>query len=98
MKYTAITPVSVAPGARVRLTKEQAARCIGLVDAPEKKGGFSTVLIAFQFKAGEAFELDADLPKGMADQVQDTAAEPTASAPVAAAPAQAAAATAAPAA
>lgn len=82
MRYVAQTPIEVHPGgSRVRLTAAQAERCKHLVTAPDADG-FVTAVVPFTFKAGEAFEMDAELPKGMADAAAP-AARPAPKAPAA---------------
>jgi hypothetical protein len=68
MKYVATAPVSMLPGALVRLTDEQLRRASALVKPAQEKGWFE-VVITMQFKIGEAFEFDGELPKGMVDVV-----------------------------
>lgn len=62
MKYEASAPFTLQPGAQVKLTEAQQRRCQGLVEPAEKKGWFQ-VTHAIQFKTGEVFETDLDLPK-----------------------------------
>lgn len=72
MKFVALQPVLMPRGAVVRLSKDQAARTAALV-APADKKGWSVVKSPFHFKAGEAFEYEGDLPKALADLVEDAA-------------------------
>lgn len=72
MRYQAITKVRVMPGARVKLTKDQAHDARHLVELPAADG-FCNVLHPFDFKAGDRFELDGDLPKGMAEALDEPA-------------------------
>lgn len=80
MKYTALSPVAVHAGQLVKLTARQMERCAPLVAKSERKG-WHEVVIGFHFKAGEAFELDAELPKGMADLVEERGAAAPSPAP-----------------
>lgn len=71
MKYEAIAPVSVHTGALVKLSKTQAVRVVGLVEAVDDPKGWSRVIHPFQFKAGETFETDIDFGKGYANAIED---------------------------
>jgi hypothetical protein len=70
MKYTAQQPIDVRPGQCVRLSAEQLRRRRTLVVPHEERKGWHVAVVAFQFKAGESFELDTELPKGLADAVE----------------------------
>jgi hypothetical protein len=70
MRYLAITKVRVMPGARVKLSPEQAINARHLVEQ-QAKDGFCVVLHPFDFKAGDRFELEGDLPKHMAEALED---------------------------
>jgi hypothetical protein len=74
MKYVAVTAITVLAGQLVRLTAAQLGRCTGLVKLAAGAEGWHEALVPLQFKRGEAFEIDGELPKGMADLVE--AAEP----------------------
>jgi hypothetical protein len=70
MKYTAQQPIDVRPGQCVRLSAEQLRRRRSLVTPHAERKGWFVATAAFQFKTGETFELDHELPKGMADAVE----------------------------
>ncbi|MBL8361405.1 MAG: hypothetical protein JNN18_13010 [Rubrivivax sp.] len=74
MRYLALARVRVMPGARVRLNKDQAFNARHLVELPAADG-FCNVLHPFDFKAGDHFELDGDLPKNLAEPAPEPAAE-----------------------
>lgn len=74
MLYDALTRVRVLPGSRVKLTEEQAFNARHLVTLPAGDG-FCNVLHPFDFKAGDHFELDGDLPKNLAEPAPEPAAE-----------------------
>lgn len=65
MRYEAITKVRINAGERVLLSDAQAFDRRHLVTLPAADG-FCNVLRPFDFKAGERFEFDGALPKGMA--------------------------------
>jgi hypothetical protein len=68
--FRTLAPVGVNPGALVALSKEQAAaRAFGIRKA-DKKGTYE-VTQRIEFKAGETFELDGELPKNLADLVEE---------------------------
>jgi hypothetical protein len=70
MKYTAIAVVAFAAGAELGLTKDQAsARRHAITEHPKRKGWY-VASGPLQFKAGEEFQYDGDLPKGMAESVE----------------------------
>jgi hypothetical protein len=70
MKYTAIAVVAFAAGAELGLTKDQAsARRHAITDHPKRKGWYLATG-PVQIKAGEEFQYDGDLPKGMAESVE----------------------------
>lgn len=73
MRYQAKTKVRINAGSRVLLSEAQAFDRRHLVTLPAADG-FCNVLLPFDFKAGEIFELDGDLPKGMAEPVEPMAA------------------------
>jgi hypothetical protein len=84
MKYVATAPVTMLRGAHVRLSDEQLRRRKSLVKPAQEKG-WHEVVIPMQFKIGETFEFDGELPKGMVDVVAQPAdrASPVAKAAVA---------------
>lgn len=69
-QYTAIAPVGVNAGALVKLTKKQASR---REHAIEQQGKGNTYLVKsrIEFKAGETFHVDVELPKNMAELVEE---------------------------
>jgi hypothetical protein len=70
MKYTAIAVVAFAAGAELGLTKDQAsARRHAITEHPKRKGWY-IASGPLQLKAGEDFQFDGDLPKGMAESVE----------------------------
>jgi|SRR5688572_16316879 hypothetical protein len=71
MKYTANTMISVHAGALVKLSKEQAARTVGLVEPVDEPKGWHRVVVPFQFKAGEQFESDMEFGKGFEGVTMD---------------------------
>ncbi|MEO8153566.1 MAG: hypothetical protein ABI605_10890 [Rhizobacter sp.] len=70
MKYEALQAISFHPGSLLRLTKAQQARTAGLVRPAEKKEGWFEVVSDIQIKRGEAFECDAEFPKGFVDAIE----------------------------
>jgi hypothetical protein len=74
MKYVAVYVVTVPVGHLVRLSADQLARCEGMVKPAADADGWHEALVPLQFKRGETFEIDGELPKGMADLAE--AAEP----------------------
>lgn len=70
MKYTALAVVAFAAGAELGLSKDQAsARRHAITDHPKRKGWY-VAHGPVQFKAGEEFQYDGDLPKGLADSLE----------------------------
>jgi membrane protein involved in colicin uptake len=70
MKYTALAVVAFAAGAELGLTKDQAsARRHAITEHPKRKGWY-IASGPLQLKAGEDFQFDGDLPKGMAESVE----------------------------
>jgi len=70
MKYIALTVVAFAAGAELGLTKDQAsARRHALTDHPKRKG-WHIATGPVQLKAGEEFQYEGDLPKGMAESLE----------------------------
>jgi hypothetical protein len=70
MKYTALAVVAFAAGAELGLTKDQAsARRHAITEHPKRKGWY-IASGPLQLKAGEEFQFDGDLPKGMAESVE----------------------------
>lgn len=72
MKYLATTTVSFGPGTRLGLTKDQAAARAHALTAAGR--GQYITRTAVQFKAGEVFNFDGEMPKGLADLVASPAA------------------------
>lgn len=64
MKYRALETVAFGPGARLVLSKEQAARRQHVLIKITDKLYETTALV--QFKAGEEFGLEGVLPKSLA--------------------------------
>lgn len=62
-------PIGLNAGAMVALTKEQAASREHALLATKTKGVFQ-VKTRIEFKAGETFGFDGDLPKNVVDQVE----------------------------
>lgn len=70
MKYIALAVVAFAAGAELGLTKDQAgARRHALIKHPKTKDWYIATG-PVQLKAGEEFQFDGDLPKGMAESVE----------------------------
>ena len=65
--YRAQVPVTIPPGSLLKLSPQQAAaRAYGLT----KEGNAWRVRLPVQFKAGEEFRYQGDLPKSLADLVK----------------------------
>ena len=62
-KYTATSMVRLPKFARVKLTKEQAAPRRHNLDVVDEKAGIYEVKNTIEFKAGEVFGYDGELPK-----------------------------------
>jgi hypothetical protein len=73
--YTAVAPVGINAGALVKLTKKQAGKREH--DAIQQQGKSTTYLVLsrIEFKAGETFHVDGELPKSMAELVEDKKAD-----------------------
>jgi len=69
MRYTAIAIVTLPAGAVLGLSELQAATRKHALE-PGKKKGFYLSTATVQFKVGEPFHYDGDLPKGLADCVE----------------------------
>jgi hypothetical protein len=70
MKYIALAVVAFAAGAELGLSKDQAsARRHALTPNPDRKGWYQ-VTGPVQLKAGEEFQFDGELPKGMAESLE----------------------------
>lgn len=69
MRYTAIAIVTLPAGAVLGLSESQAATRKHALE-PGKKKGFYTSTATVQFKVGESFHYDGDLPKGLADSLE----------------------------
>lgn len=70
MKYIALSVVAFAAGAELGLTKDQAgARSHALTEHPKRKGWY-VASGPVQFKTGEEFQFEGDLPKGIADSLE----------------------------
>lgn len=61
MKFEALQTLTMGAGARVRLSREQLARCAGLL-TPATDGTWWEVNIPFQLLPGERFEFHGELP------------------------------------
>jgi hypothetical protein len=73
-QYTAVAPVGLNAGAVVKLTKKQAAKREHAIQQ-QGKGNTYLVLSRIEFKAGETFHVDGELPKSLAELVEDKKAE-----------------------
>jgi len=70
MKLVATSVVALSAGAVVGLSKDQAsARSHAVSPVPDRKGWY-LVKAQVQFKAGEQFSYDGELPKGMAETLE----------------------------
>jgi hypothetical protein len=70
MKYIATAVVTLAAGAEVGLNKDQAAaRCHCTTPSADRKGWY-LVTGPLQFKVGESFLYEGELPKALADAVE----------------------------
>lgn len=67
--YRTTAPTGVNAGATVQLSGDQANARQSALRATERKGVY-TVKDRIEFKAGEIFGLDGDLPKSMAEAVE----------------------------
>lgn len=74
MKYTALLPITIMPGTVVGMDDAQAFRRRALVKPVAKAKGYYEATSAFQFKAGEAFEVENELPKSMVETVDSKGA------------------------
>lgn len=85
--YKATAAVGINPGAVVKLTDEQAAARAHAITAQGKSGTY-LVRSRIEFKGGEIFQVDGDMPKNLADFVEtgkkkvQTSAPAPAAAPV----------------
>ena len=71
--YRAQAPVTIAPGSLLHLSDAQAdARAYGLT----REGTGWRVRLPVQFKAGEEFGYQGELPKALAARVSSTATQP----------------------
>lgn len=68
-KYTATAPVTLPVGAVLGLTEVQASARRHALQAAKKRGIYTTTA-PVQFKAGEVFHYDGDLPKALASSVE----------------------------
>lgn len=66
MKYTAQSVVSFGAGSDLGLSKPQADARIASLHPVDGRKGWYTTTAPVQFKAGEEFQYDGDLPKGVA--------------------------------
>jgi len=69
MKKYQATAVVVLCSGKVKLTKDQAASRSHLLEQVNKKGVFK-IVDTIQFKAGENFSFDGEIPKGIADDLE----------------------------
>lgn len=75
MKYTTIAVLSLQAGVVLGLTDAQAApRMHALAPVPDRKAWYTTTA-PVQFKVGEVFIFDGDLPKHLAHGVESADAE-----------------------
>lgn len=67
--YKALAPVALFPGTVVHLSKAQADT---RAHALERQGKGNTFLVTsrIEFKAGESFKVDGELPKNLAELVE----------------------------
>lgn len=73
MKYVSLTMVSFGAGALLGLSVDQsAARTASIAPVPGRKGWFTTTG-PVQFKRGEEFQFDGELPKAMAQHLETPA-------------------------
>ncbi len=67
--YKVLAAISLYPGTVVQLTKEQAEPRSHALER-QGKGGTFTVTQPIQFKAGETFKTDSELPKVLAERIE----------------------------
>jgi hypothetical protein len=72
MKYVSTQPITLSEGSVLGLTPAQAAPRRHALKPSGKKGVYTTTQ-PVQFKAGESFYYEGDIPKGMADAVMTAA-------------------------
>lgn len=72
MKVRALHTVTIGPGTVLALSARQAARRAAVL-LPEGGGRWRTTALV-QFKAGEEFGIDAELPKALAELLETGAA------------------------
>lgn len=70
MKYIATQTVSFPAGTELGLSKVQAAARAHAVTPLADRKGWYQLTAGTQFKAGEQFGYDGDIPKGMADALE----------------------------
>lgn len=70
MKYAAQMPITIAVGTVVGMDDAQAFRRRFLVKPVDKKKGYYETVVPFQFKLGEVFEVEHEMPKGMVETVE----------------------------
>lgn len=71
--YRALAPVTIPPGSLLQLSEAQAAaRAYGIA----REGTAWRVRLPVQFKAGEEFGCQGDLPKALAARVSGAATRP----------------------
>jgi hypothetical protein len=81
MRYRVLAPMTLHPGALLGLTAEQAqARSFGL----EAAGAMWRVVKPVSFKAGEHIDHDGELPKQLAQVVEEVPVQPSGTGPAAA--------------
>lgn len=73
MKYIALAVVAFAAGAELGLNKDQASARHHVLTPHAKRKGWYQSTGPVQLKAGEEFQFDGDLPKGMADTLEPKA-------------------------
>lgn len=68
--YKALAPVALFPGTVVHLTKAQAETRAHALERHGKGSNTFIVTARIEFKAGESFKVDGDLPKNLAELVE----------------------------
>lgn len=69
-EYKATAVISLHAG-KVMLSKEQASPRMHALDVVDKKNDVYSIKSTIQFKAGEVFSYDGDIPKMLSDKVGD---------------------------
>lgn len=76
LSFRTIAPVTIHAG-RLRLTPDQILPRASMVKADA--GGICEIIKPVQFKAGERFDYDGEIPKGLAELVEPVSASASAS-------------------